>query len=194
MRGGSGVGVRCGAGTGGAIADDKEGQVVGLACPARKILHGLENTFLKLIEGTLGLASKDFAEAGDAEELLVRIHGFGDPIAEEDERVARFESQTSRRVFGLGDEPHRIRALAERFLGDAMANQEWRRMPGIDEFEVAVVIQNAKKHRRITADFSMIAEKAIDMVEDARGIGAQSHGRKRALEHGREKSGAETLA
>src|SRR4029077_20841813 len=110
------------------------------------------------------------------------------------ERVARLQFQARSRVFSFRNQPDGIIAFAERLLRDAMANQEWRRMPSIDEFEVAVVIQNAKKHGCIAADFRMIAEKAIDVVEDACGVGAQSHGRKRALEHSGEKGGAKTFA
>src|SRR5260370_38201448 len=66
-------------------------------------------------------------------------------------------------------------------------------MAGVDEFEMAFLIENAEEHGGVTADLGVIAEEAIDMIEDARGIGAESHAGERALKHGGEKRGAESF-
>ena len=169
-------------------------KVVGLAGAAREIFHSFENTFLKLIERTFGLAGKDLAQARNTKELLIGVHRFGDAVAEEYDRVAGLEFQARHRVFGFGNQPNGIRALAEGVFGHAMANQERRRMTGIDVFEVALLVQNSEKHRGVAADFGVIAQKAIDVIEDACRIGAESHAGERALEHGGEKRGAESFA
>src|ERR1700675_2874648 len=51
LSGGSSVSVCGGTGAGRSIANDEEGEVIGLACTSREILHGLKDAFLKLIEG-----------------------------------------------------------------------------------------------------------------------------------------------
>ena len=67
-------------------------------------------------------------------------------------------------------------------------------MSGIYEFQMAVVIQNAEKHRCVARDLDVLAEKVIDMIEDPRGFDADPHPGERALKHGRKERGTEALA
>src|SRR5713226_6584029 len=67
-------------------------------------------------------------------------------------------------------------------------------MAGVDEFQVALLIENAEKHRGVALHFRMITEEAIYMIEHAGGIGAERHTRKRALKHGGEQRGAKAFA
>ena len=46
---------------------------------------------------------------------------------------------------------------------------------------LALIVENAEKHCGVAADFGVVAEKAIDVIEDACGIGAKRHSRERAL-------------
>src|SRR5258706_539635 len=66
-------------------------------------------------------------------------------------------------------------------------------MAGIDEFQMAFLIEDAEEHSGVAADLGVIAEEAVDMIEDARGIDAQSHSGERALKHGGDNRGAESL-
>ena len=111
MDGGRGVCVRRSAGAGGAVANNKQCEIVRLACSAREVLHGLENAFLKLIKRTLSLPCKHFAKARNAEKLFIGVHSFGHAIAKKDNRVPRFKFQTSRCVLCFRNQPHGIRAL-----------------------------------------------------------------------------------
>src|SRR5712671_7453987 len=156
--------------------------------------NGFEDAFLKLLKRTLELAGEEFLEARDAEHLFVGIHGFGDAVAEEHQGVARLELQANGGVLSFGNEADGIGAFGEGFFGDAAANEDGRGMAGVDEFQMAFLIENAEEHGGVAADFRVIAEEAIDMIEDARGIGAESHAGERALKHGGEKRGAESLA
>ena len=97
---------------GGAVANEEERDVVGLAGAARKILDGIDDSLLELIERRVVLAGKSFAEAGNTEHLLFGVHGFGDAVAEEDQRVAGLERHAGRGVFGFGNQADRKRALA----------------------------------------------------------------------------------
>src|ERR1700722_17050144 len=67
-------------------------------------------------------------------------------------------------------------------------------MTGIDEFQVAATVEDAEEHRGISADFSVFAEKGIKVIEDARGVSANTHARQSTLQHGSKQSGTETLA
>src|SRR6266850_5185943 len=67
-------------------------------------------------------------------------------------------------------------------------------MAGVDELEMAFLIENAEKHCCVAADFRMSAEEAIHMIEEASGISAKCHPGERALKHGGEKRGAEPFA
>ena len=67
-------------------------------------------------------------------------------------------------------------------------------MAGIDVIQLAILIEDAKKHRGVAANFRMAAEKTIYVIEDARGIGAQGHSRKRALQHGGQQRGAQSFS
>ena len=67
-------------------------------------------------------------------------------------------------------------------------------MAGVNVLEMAFLIENAEEHGGVAANLRVIAQEAIDMIEDARGIGADSHARERALKHGGKKRGAESLA
>jgi len=119
-----GIRVCCGAGASGAVSNNKQREVVRLACSAREVLHGLEHAFLKLIERTLRLSRKHFAKPWNAEKLFVGVHSFGHTIAEKDNGVPRFKFQASRCVLGFRNEPYGIRTLAEWFLSHAMPNQK----------------------------------------------------------------------
>src|SRR5882724_3537464 len=67
-------------------------------------------------------------------------------------------------------------------------------MTGVDEFEMAFLIENAEEHRCVAADFRVSAEEAIHVIEEASGIGAECHSGKRALKHGGEKRGAQPFS
>src|SRR5260370_26170716 len=67
-------------------------------------------------------------------------------------------------------------------------------MSGIDVLEIPIAAENTKKHRGIFAHFGMLAQKIIDVIKNSRGIGAHGHAGKRALEHRRQQSRAESLA
>ncbi len=97
-------------------------------------------------------------------------------------------------VFGFGNEADGKGAFGEGFFGDTAADEERGRMTGVDEFEVAFLVENAEEHGGVAADFGMAAEEFVDVIDDTSGIGAEGHGGKRALEHGGEESGAETFA
>ena len=44
--------------------------------------------------------------------------------------------------------------------------------------------QNAEKHRGIAAHFGVVAQETVDVIQDSRGVCADRHAGKRALEHG----------
>ena len=67
-------------------------------------------------------------------------------------------------------------------------------MACIDIIEVPVEIQNAKEQRCVAAHLRVLAEKAIDEVEDSGRIGANRHTGKSALKHCGDKCCAESLA
>ena len=90
---------------------------------AGEILDGLQHALLKLFEGAFELAGEEFLEACDAEHLFVRIHSFGDAVAEEHQGVTRFQLQANGGVFGFRNESNRIRALGEGLLGRASADE-----------------------------------------------------------------------
>ena len=67
-------------------------------------------------------------------------------------------------------------------------------MTRIDEFEMAVIIEQTKEHRSIAAHLGMLAKKAVHVIENARWIGAERHAGKRALQHGGQNGGTESFA
>ena len=67
-------------------------------------------------------------------------------------------------------------------------------MAGIQIFQIAVAVENAKEHRRVAANLGVLAQESIDVLENARGIGADGHARKRALQHGGQQRGAQAFA
>src|SRR5712691_680367 len=67
-------------------------------------------------------------------------------------------------------------------------------MAGVNELQVAVLIENPEKQRGVAADLGVLAQETIDVIENARRIGAESHAGKRALEHGRKQRGAEPFS
>src|SRR5262249_34885800 len=77
---------------------------------------------------------------------------------------------------------------------DSFANQEWRRMPGVDVFEISFVVEDAKKHRGVSPDLRVIAEEAVHVTENARRVGTQRHTRQGALQKIRAQRGAKTFA
>jgi len=163
-------------------------------CAAGKVFDSLEHAFLELLEGALELAGKEFFEACGAKHLFIRIGGFRDAVAEQHQGIARFKLQTNRGVLGFGYEADGIRAFSECFFGDAAANEDGGGVPGVYEFQVALLIENTEKHGGVTSDLGMGAQELIDMIDDARGIDAEGHSGERTLKHGRENRGAESLA
>jgi hypothetical protein len=178
----------------GTIADEEERDIVSLAGAPREILYGIENCFLKMIQGCVVPASKGFAQAGDAEQLLVGVRSFRDSIAEEDECVTRFQLHTSGFVTGAGDESNRIGTFRKRFSELSAAKKQWRGMSGIDVFDIAIATENAEKHGGVTAHFGVFAEKVVDVIEHTRRVRAHGHAGKSALQHGREQRRAEAFA
>ena len=75
-----------------------------------------------------------------------------------------------------------------------MTNQKRRWMAGIDVLHLAILVEDAKKHGGVAADFRMAAQKAIYVIEHPRGIGAQRHSGKRALQHGGQQRGAQSFS
>src|SRR2546423_10295946 len=67
-------------------------------------------------------------------------------------------------------------------------------MARIDEFQVPVEIENSEKHCRVTADFRVVAQKTVYVIEHSRGIRAQCHSGKRALQHGSHNRCAQSFA
>ena len=59
---------------------------------------------------------------------------------------------------------------------------------------LAVVVEDAEEHGGVAADFGVAAEEAVDVIDDTGGVGAESHGGKRALQHGGEQGGAKSFA
>lgn len=57
-------------------------------------------------------------------------------------------------------------------------------MTCVDEFKMALAIENTEKHGGVTPDLGVFAEERIDMVENARRIGAHPNARECALQHG----------
>src|SRR5262249_33100613 len=101
---------------------------------------------------------------------------------EQNENVARLELEADGGVFGLGNEADRIRTFGENVFGDAIADQEWRRMTGVDVLKMALIVEDAEKHCGVPADLGVVAEKPVDVIEDARGVGAERHSGERTLE------------
>ena len=66
-------------------------------------------------------------------------------------------------------------------------------MAGVEIFEIAVAVENPEKHGGVPADLGVLAKEIIDVMEDARGIGAEGHARQGALEHGGEQRGANSF-
>jgi hypothetical protein len=152
-----------------------------------------ENGLLDMVQGRLVLIGKNVAEARDTEQLFVRVHGLSDAIAKEDESIARLEFHAGSHVIGSRDEAQRKRTLGEGLGNLAATKKEWRRMTGIDEFQTAVSIEDTKEHRGVSADLDAFAEKAIEVIEDTRGVGADAHARESALQHGGKERGAEAF-
>src|SRR5207253_6320760 len=80
------------------------------------------------------------------------------------------------------------------FFGGAAPDKNGRGMTRIDEFEMAVIIEQTKEHRSIAAHLGMLAKKAVHVIENARWIGAERHAGKRALQHGGQNGGTESFA
>src|SRR5690242_434751 len=104
---------------GGTVADEEKRNVIGLAGATRKIFEGINHFLLQLIEGSVVLAGKKFTEAGDAEHFFFGIRGFGDAVAEKDQRIAGLECLANRSILGIRDQPHWKRTLRENFADDA---------------------------------------------------------------------------
>ena len=119
---------------------------------AREVFNPFENAFLDVLEWALHLASEEFLEARSAKHLFVGIHGLGNAIAEEHQSVARLELQAYGCVFGFRNQANGIRTFGKCFFGDAAANEERRRMAGVDEFQMALLIEDAEEHGCIAAN------------------------------------------
>ena len=48
-------------------------------------------------------------------------------------------------------------------------------MAGVNKFQITVLIEDAEEHRGVAADLRVIAKEAVDMIEDARWVNAESH-------------------
>ena len=157
------------------------------------MLDRFENGPLEMIQGRLVPIGKNIAEARDAEQLFVRVHGLSDAIAEEDESIARLEFHAGSYVVGSRDEAQRKRTFGEGLGNLAATKKEWRRMTGIDEFQTAITVEGSKEHRGVSADLDAFAEKAIKVIEDTRGVSTDAHARESALQHGGKERSAEAL-
>ncbi len=60
-------------------------------------------------------ASQHIAQPRNTEQLIFGVGGFGNPVAEQDQGVTRFQCDGRSLVFRGGDEPDRKRAFRERF-------------------------------------------------------------------------------
>jgi hypothetical protein len=176
------------------ITDQEERDIVSLSRTLGKILDGLKNRFLEAIQRNVLLAFECFMKAMKPEHFFFGVHGFGDAITKEDERVVRKEFRARHDVLSLGDEPNRERAFDEWLSNLTATKKQWQRMAGIDEIDTTLLVHDSEKHSCVAADFGMFAEKAINKVENTRGIISNSHPKKGPLEHGSEERRTETLA
>jgi len=84
--------------------------------------------------------------------LLVGIHGLGDAVAEKHEGVTRLELQANGGVLRFGNEADGIGAFGKGLFGNAAADQERRRVAGVNVFEMAFLIENAEEHGGVAAE------------------------------------------
>ena len=73
---------------------------------------------------------------------------------------------------GFGYQADGKGALSKGLFGGAAADQERRRVAGVYVFEMSFLIKNAEEHGGVAADLRMIAKETIEVIEQARGIGA----------------------
>ena len=50
-------------------------------------------------------------------------------------------------------------------------------MTGVDEFEMAFLVEDPEKHRGVASEFHVLAKELIDVVHDDRRFDADPHGR-----------------
>src|SRR6266581_3771643 len=67
-------------------------------------------------------------------------------------------------------------------------------VPGIDVLEITIAAENTEKHGGVPAHFGVFAQKIVDVIENAGGVGAHGHPGKSALQHRGEQRRAETFA
>src|SRR5580704_5477200 len=141
------------------IANQKDCNVVSLARSAGKFSDRFENSLLKMIHGRILLAGENSTEAGNSEHLLIGVHGLGNAVTKEDECVVGLKLHAGGDEIGLGDEADRKRAVEEGLKDHTAPEKKWRGMPGINEIDTTVDVQNAEKHGGIAADLGMLAQK-----------------------------------
>src|ERR1700734_2835867 len=147
-----------------------------------------------MTQGGFMQVGKDFTKTGTTIHVEVRIHGFGDAIAEKDQRIARPELQTGRGVLSSRHQANWIGALGERLVDLSAAEKKRRGMAGVDEFQLAVQAEDPEKHGGVAGQFNMLAQKLINVIDDSRRFNTDSHRRKRPLEHGRKERGTKTFS
>src|SRR5260370_18364206 len=84
-------------------AEKKESHMVILAGAPGKILNGIEDWLLEMVKRRVVPPNKGFAQARDAEQLLIGVRSFGDSITKKDKCVANFEFHTCGFVLGARD-------------------------------------------------------------------------------------------
>ena len=141
----------------GNVAHEQQRDIVGLACATSEVLDRFENRLLEIIQRSVVPIGKSFTEPRDTIHLFVAVHGFGDTIAEQDQRVIGLEFHAGRHVMISRDEADRKRTFGEGFGDIAVSKQEWRRMARVNELKPAVAAKYAEEHGGVAANLGMFA-------------------------------------
>ena len=89
-----------------------------------EVFNGIEDDFFNRLERLVVPASEYLVQPLETVELAVEVLGFGDAIAEEDERVVRFKLEFGGGELGIRNEADRERTLRIEVADHTMAEKQ----------------------------------------------------------------------
>src|SRR5262245_25063745 len=118
---------------------------------AHELLDRIKDGFLDVSERRGVAASQCLEKAVIAIHLFRGIGGFGDAVAEHDEGFAGIELGMGRLIFRGWKKTHGKRTTGSQFPDLAIRDKQWRRMAGLDVFQIPTTVENAKEQGSVTA-------------------------------------------
>src|SRR5579871_2904395 len=148
------------------VANHQKRDVVGWVCASPKSFDGLENCTLYHTQWRVGMLRKSIPQPLRTEKVLMIVFRLRNPVGVKEQRVPRFKPNTVRIEGRLFQKTNREGSSGIEFAHLSAPHQQRRRMAGAHVLEISLRIEQAEKHRRVAANHRVLAEKAVQVVEN----------------------------